>query len=71
MAAKADKPHWKCEDDGQYLHLKTTRRGVDIYISVKLDDEGVIVDAWNYPAGEVVGTMAVEYGDFDSNPDED
>ena len=46
-----------------YLHIEPTyalgTRGITIH--VKLDDEGVVVDAWHEPADAVDGAIASTY----------
>jgi hypothetical protein len=53
-------------NDHERLYIQAEVNGIMVNLSVKLDDEGVVVDAWNHPAGECVGTMAVLYNDCDS-----
>jgi hypothetical protein len=63
--------HQRTTAPHDYLHVQVKRPdGIVVSLTIKLDDEGVVVDAWNHPAGEVCGTMAVEYADFDTTEEE-
>jgi len=57
-------PTDKMLDRYVYLHIEPgslKRRPQGITVHVKLDDEGVVVDAWHEPADAVGGALASTY----------